>query len=326
MGPVQELLLLGLIVQGSGTTAHSAYSHFARPFLVREQRQPSPPACASEATSCPAQDGSCAEAHTATPFCVSHGTFGCHCKATAVGVSGHAEYTFGNSGVALFSAVNYTVAWVSMPATGFNAYAAVQLSWEGATGYAGTQFHEDGTQMFDFAIWDSNGTSRNSHPDNDDGSQRCARFGGEGTGAHCETALPLHVGRAYEVAFYQVSANASGVTWAASLNGVEMGRLFWNEDEAGPGVRLGGIRADSFVAFHEYYTLQGFSSSVGFRGPVGIGMADGAAHVPLTARCESDAHHNCAPCVPGLGCGRPNVLLEAGPDVPSTNGSSVPIW
>jgi len=321
----------------SSAAAVRPYSRFAQPFLTRARndaqraRAGAASSCSAEMSTCPAFDGSCAGT---TPFCVSHGTFGCMCKDTPVGVSGHARYNFsssssssssssgaaaGDGGALLFAAANFTTRWASMPARGFNAYAAVQLSWEGATGYAGTQFLADGTQLFDFAIWDSNGTSANSRPD----GAPCARFGGEGTGAHCETPLPLVVGRDYGVALRQVSANASGVTWAAFLSGKEMGRLFWDEGKAG--TRLGGIQADGFVSFHEYFTLQGFNSSVGFAGPVGVG-ADGSVHQPAHARCESDAHHNCLPCAPGLGCGPPNVLLEAGAGVPSTNGSSVPIW
>ena len=115
-----------------------------------------------------------------------------------------------------------------------------------------------------------------------------------------------HVGEVYELRIFQASSNSTGVVWEASLNGTSMGQLFWDEQQAGS--KLGQISKRSFVTFQEYYTLQGFNSSVGFRGPVGK-AADGTEHVPRAATCISDAHHNCAPCVPGLGCGSPNVLL-----------------
>jgi hypothetical protein len=104
--------------------------------------------------------------------------------------------------------------------------------------------------MVDFAIWDLNSTIKNSQP----ASLKCSRFGGEGEGAHCETAMKLKIGATYELRIFEVSANATGVVWGATLNGTDMGQLYWNEQQAGK--TLGRISKKSFVTFQEYFTLQ----------------------------------------------------------------------
>eukprot|EP01064_Diplonema_japonicum_P022815 TRINITY_DN3300_c4_g1_i1.p1 TRINITY_DN3300_c4_g1~~TRINITY_DN3300_c4_g1_i1.p1 ORF type:complete len:316 (+),score=53.53 TRINITY_DN3300_c4_g1_i1:40-948(+) len=267
-------------------------------------------------SACPAQDTACP---AGTPYCVRHGA-DCVCKNTDIGTSGHAIYGF-PAGTPQFESIEYSVQWVAMPETGFNCYASMMLYWEGAGGYMGSQFHSDGTQIIDFAIWDVNGTVKNSKP-----LGKCSRFGGEGEGSHCETTQIIKTGREYKFAVTKTFENSTGVAWGVTFLDVEAGvvhqagSLFW--DEAMSGTKLGQLKP-STISFQEYYTGGNFNSSVGFIGPVGI--ANGVKHLPNTAVCSSDDHHNCADNIPGVGSGRPNVLLYAGDKVPNSQPNA-PIW
>eukprot|EP01059_Diplonema_ambulator_P030894 TRINITY_DN548_c0_g1_i4.p3 TRINITY_DN548_c0_g1~~TRINITY_DN548_c0_g1_i4.p3 ORF type:complete len:107 (+),score=29.43 TRINITY_DN548_c0_g1_i4:159-479(+) len=104
--------------------------------------------------------------------------------------------------------MEYDVRWIEMP-DGYNSYAAMMIFWDGAIGYMGSQFHADGTQMTNFAIWDANGTVQNSKP-----LSSCTRFGGEGGGSHCQSTQSIVVGRDYRFKVQQTFANATGVAWS----------------------------------------------------------------------------------------------------------------
>ena len=54
---------------------------------------------------------------------------------------------------------------------------------------------------------------------------------------------------------------------------------------------------------------------MGFIGPYGYDD-EGGKHEMAKAACISDDHHNCKSCI-GTDCGKPNVLLYAGTDVPN---------
>eukprot|EP01059_Diplonema_ambulator_P030893 TRINITY_DN548_c0_g1_i3.p1 TRINITY_DN548_c0_g1~~TRINITY_DN548_c0_g1_i3.p1 ORF type:complete len:303 (+),score=70.22 TRINITY_DN548_c0_g1_i3:43-951(+) len=269
----------------------------------------------TNASACPAQSKACP---SGTPYCVAHGT-DCVCKNTAIGTSGHAIYGY-PSGTPTFDSLEYIVKWIEMP-PGFDCYAAMMIYWEGAGGYMGSQFHSDGTQIIDFAIWDVNGTVQNSLP-----LGQCSRFGGEGEGAHCETTQNIKLGQEYKFQVTQTFANATGVAWGITFTDVQTGTvhqggsLFW--DEAMSGTKLGKIQPSS-ISFQEYYTGGNFNSSVGFVGPTGI--AGTTTYLPSTAQCSSDDHHNCNDTIPGIGSGRPNVLLYAGDKVPNSPPYA-PIW
>ena len=275
-----------------------------------------PFSCASHSSACPKD----------TPFCIRHGN-DCICKDNGIGTSGHVVYQFDTAAAPLWDEMQYGVRWIEMPLKGFNCYASTQMWWAGAGGYMGSQFHSDGTQMIDFAIWDHNSTIKNCHP-----MGNCTRFGGEGEGAHCETVLPLSVNTSYSFKVHQTGANATGVMWGitftddASGHTIDGGSLFWDESEVGAG-KLGKLRAAA-LSFQEYYTGGDFNASVAFTAPVGTVREGGdVKHYPATSvSCgENDERHNCSACVPGVGCGPPNVLLQAGDAVP-TPTSDWEVW
>eukprot|EP01060_Flectonema_neradi_P024056 TRINITY_DN3257_c0_g2_i1.p1 TRINITY_DN3257_c0_g2~~TRINITY_DN3257_c0_g2_i1.p1 ORF type:complete len:315 (+),score=73.29 TRINITY_DN3257_c0_g2_i1:50-946(+) len=266
-------------------------------------------------TACPAATGGCTGS---TPYCVRHGN-ACVCKSTDIGTSGHAQINF-KAGTPKFKTATYDVMWEDMPLTGFNCYASSMIYWEAVGGYMGSQFHSDGTQMLDFAIWDVNSSIKNSKP-----LGECSRFGGEGEGSHCEKKVSLKLGNWYRFHVGQQGENATGVTWGVTFTDLStgvvtnVGSLFW--DESMSPKKLGSINP-GFVTFQEYYTGGNFNSSIGFKGP--FGGVDGKTFNPSSAECNSDDHHNCSPCV-GKECGNPYVTLYAGEKVPNCPQGK-PIW
>jgi len=110
----------------------------------------------------------------------------------------------------------------------------------------------------DFAIWDSCSASKNSWstPCSSDGKgssqpmgRFCSRFGGEGSGSHCERAVDLFKGREYSFHVEVSERNSSGTGWHASIidefsgNESEIGTLFVHADPKAPapaGSTIGG--------------------------------------------------------------------------------------
>jgi len=228
------------------------------------------------------------------------------------GPSAHAYYNWNSP---QFDELSYNVKWVAMP-SGHNAYASMQFHFaSGVGGYMGSQFHSDGTQILDFAIWDSDSVPGSAQPQ---GS--CARFGREGNGAHCEVQVSLQIGATYQLRLFKTGQSEQGSIWSCSFNGQpSFGSIFFNEAAAG---QLGKLQNQA-IGFLEYFAdpSAAFDSSVGFYGP--WGSAGGQAYYPSSAECNSDDHTGCDACVPGVGCGAPNVLLKGGPEVPQGSG---PIW
>ena len=108
-------------------------------------------------------------------------------------------------------------------------------------GYFGGQYHGDGSHAVDYAIWDSNATSKSSQPMNDGlPSPQCERFGGEGTGAHCGRGVDLFKGHEYSYHIELTVQNASGAGWSASIvdeytgKETKIGGLFLHNNELTP--------------------------------------------------------------------------------------------
>lgn len=228
------------------------------------------------------------------------------------GPSGHVYYNLPTSEVEEYS---YYVHWQAMP-SGHNLYASLEFYWPGTTGYMGSQFHSDGTQILDFAIWDAPKVEGTSHPS----GQYCSRFGGEGKGSHCEMRVRLELGQSYSFRLFKSGQSASGSTWSVEFNNMHLGSIFF--DEGAAGFSLGPLNP-SGVGFNEYFADQSanFQASVGFIGPFG---KVGGQQIPASsASCMCDAGTNCGQTIAGVGSGRPNVLLYGGPGVPAGSG---PIW
>ena len=80
--------------------------------------------------------------------------------------------------------------------------------------------HSDGSHSILFSIWDHNATAKNAWWD-EGSSPWCARFGGEGEGAHCGRLFKFEEGRNYTFALeYDADKsvkNGSGEFWSAEV-------------------------------------------------------------------------------------------------------------
>lgn len=227
------------------------------------------------------------------------------------GPSGHAWYNLPSGKV---DELQYYVIWKEMPEQ-HDLYASFEFYWDGTTGYMGSQFHSDGTQILDFAIWDSDSVPGTAQP-----LGNCERFGGEGNGAHCEVAVSLERGQNYLFRLYKSSQSGRGSTWSCELNGQKFGDIFF--DEVSAGSALGQLNPNG-VSFNEYFadSYASFDASVGFIGP--YGKINGETIFPSDATCDCDDGTSCSPTIDGVGSGLPNVLLYGGPGVPAGSGD---IW
>lgn len=210
----------------------------------------------------------------------------------------HAWYEFDASASSTtFEAMSSTQIWDRVEHTAQSyVYGAMQFYFEnGVVGYFGGQHHGLGQTIVDFAIWDSSNISKSSQAMPVPG---CGRFGGEGTGSHCEQDVDLLKGREYSYHIELSMRNASGSAWTASVvdeytgNETVIGTLFVHTDPAHPppaGSKIsgyGGLTAgmtsprktvpkkepvdpDSYggISFMEYYLGGSFYSSFGWIGP-----------------------------------------------------------
>jgi hypothetical protein len=211
----------------------------------------------------------------------------------------------------VFEAMSATQVWDRVDETNHTfVYGALEFFFEnGVTGYFGGQHHGLGPRWVDFAIWDSCPQSKNSWstPCSRTGAgssqpmtEHCTRFGGEGTGSHCErSGVELLRGREYSYHVEMSMSNASGAAWTASIidefdgNETQIGTLFVRPDPTNPppaASRIGGYgglttavcstcthmrnRTEPTdpspyggISFQEYFLGGSFYSSFGWIGP-----------------------------------------------------------
>lgn len=228
------------------------------------------------------------------------------------GPSGHVYYKLPSSEIEEYS---YYVHWQEMPSH-HDLYGSFEFYWPGTTGYMGSQFHSDGTQMLDFAIWDADSVPGTAHPS----GTYCSRFGGEGNGAHCEMTVKMEIGQHYRFRLFKSDQTSSGSTWSVEFNGEHLGSIFFDEEAAG--FSLDKMKSGG-VGFQEYYADRSasFKASIGFIGP--YGLVNGEQILATSATCRCDAGTSCSDTIDGVGSGAPNVLLYGGPGVPTGSGD---IW
>lgn len=279
-----------------------------------------------------------------------------------VGTSSHVQYAFkdvnapGSEGP--FTEISMDFTWLAMTSTN-NVYFALQWWFEcGQGGYYGVQMHSDGSHLYNYAIWDLDAT----HITSFGVDPQCSRFGGEGTGSHCQVApSPKFVfGRPYTLTISPDARNATGDTWACTATDTvtgqvtRVGRLFL-ANSAG---KYGNLKQVT-VSFQEYYTGGNFYSALAMAGPraafnpveaapsdkLGVGVPP-AAHgaypdkaefnVPKRAVAGSftavsavtssdDAHHGISAKIPGGPSGRPYTFYEAGLNV-TTTPTNTKLW
>ena len=232
--------------------------------------------------------------------------------------SSHARYSFAAS-VPPSLGISSTLVWTAIdPRVPANrgVFLATQFHFEhGNGGYFGGQFHPDGSQTVIFSIWDANATAKTSHPD----APTCGRFGGEGEGSHCEVGLNFSLGTAYDFSVSRVSQNASGSAWVGEVlwkvgkvyYRLAIGRLFLRDAAGAPPGSGYGMLQPWALSFQEYYlgVAVQFHSAAGWIGPT---LWSRPGEPPLEAVGDCAAKEAVTACIPGVGCGRPNVFFEHG--------------
>jgi len=153
------------------------------------------------------------------------------------GTHAYYVYDFDEATQTTFQAMSITQVWGRIEVNNFtDVYGANEFFFEnGITGYFGglaehtwnASTGEIGLKhMLDYAIWDFCGVPRygadpcaaghriTSHPLDTD---RCNRFGGEGTGSHCGGEIEMIQGHEYTFHIELALQNASGAGWNATV-------------------------------------------------------------------------------------------------------------
>lgn len=233
----------------------------------------------------------------------------------------HAWYSWPPA-VARPTNLSATLVWVA--AQEGNVYLATQFWTPCAGGYFGGQMHVDGTHSILFSIWD--GANATSETLTQPVAEWCSRFGGEGTGAQCGLLYHWDLAEQYEFRLTP-SAAPGGTKWTATVTPASrpqatsvVGEIFVPLPDAlrAKGETCGTLAAGA-VSFQEYYTGGQFFSAAGWVGP----RLDGVPAAAAAADCASPLSKVSA-CIPGVGCGAPNVLFEQGAQTP--HGCPAHLW
>lgn len=204
-----------------------------------------------------------------------------------------------------------------------------------AAGYMGTQVLLDidrgvERRIFIFACWDAEPQHQVSGT-----TASCTRFGHEGNGSHCSLDLPVQRGVPYRFRVAQSGSNSSGAFWTGTVLDTSsntthtIGTLF--QPNVGGYTGFGKLKVQSDV-FLEYF---GGGDCEG-AATVGVGIVGPYYHNrTLTAKeaypLYKGGHESCnrsvvERCIPGKGCGRPNVLLMGGKGIVRDTADEQPLW
>jgi len=235
-------------------------------------------------------------------------------------ISSHAWYSFPSNALnAKLTTFESTLTWTRVE-TG-NVYFATQFWFEcGQGGYFGGQFHQDGSQMVLFSIWDFNATLKTAQPS----SPWCNRFGGEGEGTQCKLKYPMEFDIDYTFKMVYDGRNASGEFWSTSVTNMKtgkntsIGQIILLDSVAGSY----GLLKPSSVCFQEYYTGGDFYSGAAWTGPWFNGRSSaGIVAIDADADCNEPSHVN--DCLRNY-CGPPVVFSEQGHGI--TKNCSKHMW
>lgn len=236
------------------------------------------------------------------------------CVTAQIGTSSHVAYGFDTR--ESLKEMEITIVWESMG--NGNVYFAMQFWFEcGQGGYFGVQIHSDGKHIYNYAIWDID----SSHVTSYGADPWCGRFGGEGTGSHCQKDTHFKFGQEYVVKVFYDRSNSTGDFWKCTAtepggNVINIGSLWLKNSPRA----YGNLKASS-VTFQEYYTGGSFYSALGFIGP-----RSGKSITAVKATTSGvDAHHGISASIPGYPSGRPYVFYEAGLNV-STTPTGKNLW
>jgi len=232
-----------------------------------------------------------------------------------IGTSSHVSYGFDVSGP--FKDMEITFVWKAMSPRN-NVYFAMQFWFEcGQGGYFGVQEHSDGKHIYNYAIWDLD----SSHITSFGVDSWCSRFGGEGTGSHCQKTTHFKFNEEYKVKVAYDKSNSTGDFWKCTATepggtAVNIGSLFLTNSPK----QYGNLRAQS-LTFQEYYAGGNFYSALGCIGP----YSGNSVTATRAVTSGVDAHHGISATIPGYPSGRPRVFFEAGSNITTTATGKV-LW
>lgn len=198
-------------------------------------------------------------------------------------------------------------------------YLATQFYTGCSGGYFGGQVHSDGTHSILFSMWDFNATLKNSQGV----SPWCARFGGEGEGAHCGLEYLFEFGVDYRFTLTK-SSNASGALWSASVTKegsspvpTFLGTIFIGAEDLPHTVEECTVLAPSSVSFQEYYLGGTFYSAANWRGPFlnhnPLRQIEGIMAYDAASDCGNATYpSNVSSTVPLGPSGAPNAFYQQG--------------
>ena len=207
-----------------------------------------------------------------------------------------------------------------------------------SAGYMGSQVMRGGPggaekQVFIFSCWDADSAHKVSWTTPMDASGNgCSRFGGEGTGSHCMLTVPATEGVTYKFRVASSGKNATGAMWTGTLTDTssgkqqEVGTLFYPHLPGKVGFGNFKVQSDDFLEYFLGGTCDGaVTTQVGIAGPFfnGRKTEPSQAH-PAYGSSGGCERSDVSACVPGVGCGKPNVLLSGG--VKRNNTDQTPLW
>jgi hypothetical protein len=228
--------------------------------------------------------------------------------------------------------------WAELPGAdethGNAIFGSTQMWFEnGVGGYYGTQSwrNADATMSHKalFSVRDASATVMTGWV-----GPNCARFGGEGTGAHCMIDLDLVAGVVYTVRLAAAGRNASGAMWTGSVrdgrtNATQtIGTLFLPTAPGDNRIDYGDLTVAA-ASFQEWFMADGCDgqarAGVGLIGPAfsnGSILASAATGDYAGGCPHSDVTAN----IPGIGSGRPYAYMLGGGAVARTIPAGTPLW
>jgi hypothetical protein len=207
-----------------------------------------------------------------------------------------------------------------------------------SAGYMGSQVMRGGKggaerHVFIFSCWDADTAHKVAWttPLSADKSWGCSRFGGEGTGSHCMLEVPPKAGATYNFKVGLSGHNATGAMWSGVVTEkgtgkqTAVGTLFYPHLPGRVGFGNLKVQSDDFLEYFLGGTCNGaVTTSVGITGPFFNGRTVSASQAYPSYGSGGCTRSDVSACIPGVGCGKPHVLLRGG--VARNTSDKTPLW
>lgn len=286
------------------------------------------------------------------PAVREYGTPAAYAEAVAGAPGTYVKYDWPAGPLPLSTDMEVDHVWTVIPygndTHGNGVFASSQYWFHNATGfqtaggYMGSQVmrNANGTErrVFIFSCWDSDPLAGpvarvgwTTPPQSL--NSKCERFGGEGVGSHCVLDYPTQPGRVYRFRVAFSGSNLTGAIWTGvvtdTTTGIStiVGTLFYPHVANNIGFGNLGPYTNEFL---EYFAGGNCDTAV----HVGVGTVGPFFHQRTTSAIQAYPAYgtgdckraSVTACIPGVGCGHPNVMVEAGRNVTRNNSDSTKLW